>query len=168
MVALIKNTPAHRYMIASVVGLVASLIVLAYVLVKAVYAIGIANAGLCHDPPSLTGSISQITVVAVCVACFVAGHVVSWAGTRSRSELRDKLGQTAWSARRSVIVVKTALALFLALLSALMALEALMLLVGIWPITYYVRCATEADTPIAMLGAGIFTFLAGRWFWIPR
>ncbi len=150
MVALIKNTPAHRYMIASVVGLLAALIVLAYVLVKAVYAIGIAHTGLCHDPPSLTGSVSQITVVAVCVACFVAGHVVSWAGTRSRSELRDKLGQTAWSA------------------SALMALEALMLLVGIWPITYYVRCAAEANTPIAMLGAGIFTFLAGRWFWIPR
>ena len=67
-----------------------------------------------------------------------------------------------------MIVVKIAVTLLLALVTALMALEALMLHWGIWPITYYVRCGYEANTPIALIGAGIFIFLAGRWFWIPK
>jgi hypothetical protein len=163
-----KTTPAVKYTIASVAGLVAALVVLNVVVVMALNALGTASAGVCHNPPSRTGSINQVVVVVVCVAAFIAGHMVSWAGTRSRSELHDRLGENAWSDRRPVIVVKIAVTLLLALVTALMALEALMLHWGIWPITYYVRCGYEANTPIALIGAGIFTFLAGRWFWIPK
>ena len=36
------------------------------------------------------------------------------------------------------------------------------------PITNYVRCANEASGPLSALGAGIYSFLAGRWLWVSR
>jgi hypothetical protein len=159
---------AHRYLLASLAGLAAALIALAYVVVVALNGIGAATSGLCHDPPSLTGSISQGAIVVVSAACFVAGHIVSWAGARHRPELNHRLGEDAWSDRRAVLVVKTALALILAVLSTLLALEAVMIYRHIWPITLYVRCSNEANSYIALLGVSSFAFLVGRWFWIPK
>lgn len=54
------------------------------------------------------------------------------------------------------------------LLTALMLLEVATLYLHVWPITSYVRCSNEASAPLSALGAGIYSFLAGRWLWVLR
>jgi hypothetical protein len=52
------------------------------------------------------------------------------------------------------------------LLTLLMILEAGALFRHVWPITFYVRCANQSNSLLSGLGAGIYSFLAGRWLWV--
>jgi hypothetical protein len=73
-------------------------------------------------------------------------------------------------AHRAALVAQLALVLFFLLSAGLLAYETLALGSNgrFAPITSYVRCATAAAHPLALIGACAASFLFGHWFWYPR
>jgi uncharacterized membrane protein len=65
------------------------------------------------------------------------------------------------------LIIQGLLLLFLLEVGALLTIEAVTLQTGVWPITYYVRCAYDAAGYQSMLAAAAILFLVGRWFWLP-
>jgi hypothetical protein len=47
-----------------------------------------------------------------------------------------------------------------------MVVEAWTLGHGVWPITYYVRCANDAGPLISLVGVATFAYIIGRWMWV--
>jgi hypothetical protein len=69
--------------------------------------------------------------------------------------------------RNEALIIQGLLLLFLLEVAGLLTIEAVTLQTGVWPITYYVRCAYDAAGYQSMLAAAAILFLVGRWFWLP-
>jgi hypothetical protein len=59
------------------------------------------------------------------------------------------------------------IASFLFVCAALLAFETVTLATGIWPITFYVRCANDSLPLPTIVGACLTAFLLGHWLWFP-
>jgi sterol desaturase/sphingolipid hydroxylase (fatty acid hydroxylase superfamily) len=117
-----------------------------------------------HDPPLRIGQVKEpLLIVAGCLAFFLLGHGLArlqgfdFPAARSRRSRR----------RARVIFVQSVLTAFLLLVAGLLAFETYALAVGIWPITYYVRCSDEIAAWAAVPAAAVASFLLGRWLWYP-
>ncbi|HXN90808.1 MAG TPA: hypothetical protein VN906_04920 [Candidatus Sulfotelmatobacter sp.] len=79
----------------------------------------------------------------------------------------DKERKDLYHRRNEALIVQALLLLFLLEVAGLLTIEAVTLQRGVWPITYYVRCAYDAAGNQSMLAAAAILFLVGRWFWLP-
>lgn len=70
--------------------------------------------------------------------------------------------------KREMLIVQALLLVFLVEVLGLLVIEMVTLSRGVWPITYYVRCAYDAAGWPTTLAAASVLFLVGRWFWLPR
>ncbi len=66
-----------------------------------------------------------------------------------------------------MLIVQALLLVFLIEVAGLLLVEIVTLSRGVWPITYYIRCAYNASGWQTTLGAAAIAFLVGRWFWLP-
>jgi membrane-anchored protein YejM (alkaline phosphatase superfamily) len=116
-----------------------------------------------HDPPLRIGQIQPILIVIACLAFLVLGHALA-----RLQGLDFIVGRSTRARRRGVtIFVQSILTLFLLLVTILLAFETYALALGIWPITYYVRCSNEIASWAAVPAAVVTCFLLGRWLWYP-
>lgn len=126
----------------------------------------------CSNPPALQAVPPQVVVVAGCLAAFVLGHFTSrlqyvdarHAGRHSRPS-RSPYQEPR---RREMLIIQALLLVFLIEVAGLLVIEMVTLSRGVWPITYYIRCAYNAAGVETALGAAAISFLVGRWFWLPR
>jgi hypothetical protein len=128
-----------------------------------------AKEGLC---PALSGyypltsfPYPSQTFVFTAIGAYVAGHLSSRYAVEVRPQLAGLLGADTFQRDRVVLVVKLIVTGFLLLVTILNVYEAVAFATGEWPITYYVWCASAASPPLALFGAGIVSFLVGRWLW---
>jgi hypothetical protein len=134
-------------------------------LADALMAIGGWTAAACANPPALVGSVPQVAIVGALTASLLVGGLTSGWPLRPTHQKHHEHVQRALDQRRVRQSMRVAFIMVFFLLTTLMVLEAVMLQLQVWPITDYVRCANYANTPLAALGGGIYTFLAGRWLW---
>jgi hypothetical protein len=139
---------------------------LALLLTAALATLGGQTKAVCTEPPLLQGQLPQLAIFGALTVCFVAGGLTSgWcmravhrpAHARARAVVHD---------RHARLVMRLTFITAFVLLTLLMILETWALSRHAWPITSYVRCANEASGPLSALGAGIYSFLAGRWLWV--
>lgn len=163
--ALTSSTFRRRLWWLAIAAVVLAGLALIVVLAIALSTIGGLTAAACADPPALVGTVPQLAVVGALTASFVAGGLTAaWPLRPTHRDHRQEVQRAL--ARRSVRqTMRLGFMLVFALLTALMILEAVTLQMHVWPITSYVRCASFANAPLATLGGGIYTFLAGRWLW---
>jgi uncharacterized membrane protein len=125
----------------------------------------------CHNAPLRVTRFPQWVGIAVCIAGFVLGRVTARPRIVSRRELRSPVedGQKHTPEQREnfALLVQGSLTAALLFIGFLIAFEAVTLGSGVWPITYFMRCASEAGSWQALLAAGAFCVLAGRWLWLP-
>jgi hypothetical protein len=136
----------------------------------------IAIAGLhlwmAHNPvcsatfPARRGDYPTWVFVFAAIGAFVLGSLTSQVGIHREQRSQKELGEGRWSSRRAVVAVNAGVAGFLFLVTILMLIEAWTLGHGVWPITYYVRCANDAGALITLVGVGSYAFVIGRWMWV--
>ena len=83
---------------------------------------------------------------------------------QQRKRLRSNLGTALLLGGPAFLL----LLVFLIEVAGLLVIEMVTLSRGVWPITYYIRCAYNAAGVETALGAAAISFLVGRWFWLPR
>jgi len=138
------------------------------VLAAALGVLGGQAKAVCADPPRLHSELPQPAILGILVACFLAGGLTASWSMRAVHHVGHSRARSILEDRRNRLVMRlTFIAVFL-LLTLLMALEAGALYFHVWPITYYVRCANQGGTLLTVLGAGLYSFLAGRWLWVWR
>lgn len=152
-----------------VVGVVVLLgLVLTAWLWLALAVLGGQPAALCHDPPILEGQLPQLVILGASAASFLLGGLTSgWPVPPTHTPDHQHV-QAALQQRRVRMAMRVTFIFVFLLLTALMLLEVATLYLHVWPITSYVRCSNEASAPLSALGAGIYSFLAGRWLWVLR
>ena len=143
-------------------------LVLAVLVGLALATLGGRSAAVCADPPLLEGRFPQLLILGGLIASFVAGGLTSGWSLRAVHRPDNPAARSLLEQRRVRLTMRVVFILLFALLTFLMCLEAGALFLHVWPITYYVRCASEANTPLAALGGGLYSFLAGRWLWVRR
>jgi hypothetical protein len=116
--------------------------------------------------PARRGDYPSWVFVFTAIAAFVLGSVTSRIGIVTQHRSQKELGEGRWSSRRAVVAVNVGVAVFLFLVTILMLIEAWTLGHGVWPITYYVRCANDAGGFITLVGVASFAFVIGRWMWV--
>jgi hypothetical protein len=153
----------------SVVFLGLAALILLLVLVWTVTAAGSPSAAGCHNAPLRVTRVPQLVGILICVAGFVLGRITARPKVDSRSQVRswvrdrrDRSGNA-----RAAILVSASLTAALLFITFLIAFEAITLNRGVWPITYYMRCASEAATWQTLAAAFAFCLLTGRWMWLP-
>lgn len=131
-------------------------------------AISPAAAG-CHNAPLRVTRFPQVGGVLICSAGFILGRVTARPKIDARSDLKswtdsaeDEVGEA-----RASLLTQSALTVALFFIACLIAFEAVTLANSVWPITYYLRCASEAATWQTLVAGFAFCFLAGRWLWLP-
>ena len=127
--------------------------------------------GLCavlNGSPFTTFSYPSQVFVFTAILAYVAGHLTSRYVVEVRPELIALLGEERFERIGPVLVVKLFATGSLLIATILNVYEARAFTTGTWPITYFVWCATAASPLLALLGAATFSFLIGRWLWIPR
>jgi len=157
-----------RHVLAFVVTLVmvALGLGLSSVLALALTTLGGQTGPLCADPPALTTQVPQLLILGIAGAGFVGGGLLSRWSPRFHPE---HPAVSATLEQRSVrLAMRLTFTLVFLLLTALMLVETFTLYLHVWPITYYVRCANQASPALSVLGAAMYSFLAGRWLWIWR
>lgn len=151
--------------VVSLLGLIAAIGVLVWGLYGAL-SYTLTHTGLpCTDPPQRVSSPSQITVVLVCLAAYVVGHLTARWQFIDPAKTHATIGED--SRRRQALLIQALLLIFLLEVGGLLIIEATTLSKGVWPITYYVRCAYDAAGTQSMWAASAILFLVGRWFWLP-
>jgi hypothetical protein len=126
------------------------------------------NGSPCGDPPvrvSPKFPYPLVIVILVCGAALLgrlAGYLREPAGGA-----RTDSGISASQAARRAALAQFWVAFFLLVCAALLAFETFTLAVGIWPITFYVRCANDYLPLPTIGGAFITAFLLGHWLWYP-
>lgn len=163
--ALMSSTFRRRLWFLSIAAVLLSGLALIVVLAVALSTIGGWTAVACATPPPLVGTVPQVGIAGALTASFLMGGLTSGWPLRPTHRLHQEDVQRTLDQRRVRQTMRMAFALVFALLTTLMVLEAVTLQLHVWPITSYVRCANFANTPLAALGGGIYTFLAGRWLW---
>jgi len=133
-------------------------------------AAGQPSASGCHNPPHKVIRESQYVGIAISIAGLVAGRVIARPVITLRSELNARLALPHEHQRhmRYALLTQAVLTGALLFISFLVAFESLTLWRGVWPITYYTRCAAEAATWQTYIGAFVLCFLIGRWLWLPK
>jgi hypothetical protein len=114
---------------------------------------------VCGAPPALHGDLPQWVMVVVCSASFLVGGISAVLSRRQWPALDDAQDY------RIDAAIKVTLVLVMFVIVCLFSIEAVTLYLGQWPITLYVRCSTVASSSLALLAAGSFCFVTGRWFW---
>lgn len=142
---------------------VASLIALAVIAAR------IASAGspLCDTGfPGRQGQLPTWVFVFTAIGAFALGHLTGTDRTGPKRKAGKALGEGQWRRPDAIIAVNAGVAVFMFVVTVLMAIEALTLAHHVWPITYYTRCANVASTPLSLLGSAIYAFIIGRWLWV--
>ena len=127
------------------------------------------SASGCHNAPLKIIRDPQLVGIAVCIAGLVVGRLTARRVMSSRNELLDRLVPTHERHLHANLAVRVQVGLTGALLfiTFLVTFESLTLWRGVWPITYYMRCAAEAATWQTYVAAFFFSALVGRWMWLP-
>lgn len=153
----------------SVAFLALAIAILALVVVWTVTAAIAPGAVGCHNAPLRVTRVPQLAGVLICVAGFVIGRITARPKIESRSELRSWVGDHSNEREhgRASIFVQACMVAALLFIACLIAFEATTLGHHVWPITYYMRCASEAASWQALAAAFAFCLLTGRWMWLP-
>jgi hypothetical protein len=127
----------------------------------------------CSNPPRLNPSPPQLVVVGLCLLAFVIGHATARWQAIDRRHLRRHRAENRPAPERDTrkkdaLIVQGLLLVFLVEILGLLVIEMSTLSRGVWPITYYVRCAYDAAGWPTTYTAMAILFLVGRWFWLPR
>lgn len=124
------------------------------------------KAPLC-DPqfPARIGAVPSWVYVFVAIAAFALGHGVGQVGIRQQKRSVHELGEAEYDGRPAA-AVNAGVAIFLLLVTFALGIEAWTLGHGVWPITYYTRCSTDASAWVALLGSSTYAFVIGRWMWV--
>ncbi len=149
------GSPLARW--ASLIVLAIAAVILAYGLVLAVGYMVMHSSPPCSNPPQRSSNPPQLVAVGLCLLLFVIGHVTA----RWQEMERDPR-------KKEGLIIQGLLLVFLVEVFGLLVIEMSTLSRGVWPITYYVRCAYDAAGWPATLTAAAILFLIGRWFWLPR
>jgi hypothetical protein len=116
--------------------------------------------------PARRGEYPSWVFVFGAIGGFALGSLTSQVGIRRRQQSQLALGEGRWARRSAVAAVNLAVAAFLFIVTVLMGVEAWTLSHGHWPITYYVRCASDASGFIALVGVMSYAWIIGRWTWV--
>lgn len=124
----------------------------------------------CHNAPLKIVRVPQLAGIGVCLVGFIIGRLTGRASISSRLALNTALvpSGTEPSHVRLAILTQFSLTLALLFIACLVTYETVTLADGVWPITYYMRCANEAGTWQTLVAAFFFCALVGRWLWLPR
>ncbi len=142
---------------------IASLIALAIIAAR----IGTAGSPLCDVGfPGRQGQLPTWVFVFTAIGAFALGHLTGSDRAGPDRRAGKALGEGQWQRPTAIIAVNAGVAVFMFVVTALMAVEALTLAHHVWPITYYTRCANVASTPLSLLGSAIYAFIVGRWLWV--
>ena len=129
--------------------------------------IGGATAPVCNPLfPARISSLPSYWYVFTAIAAFALGHAVGQVGIRRQKLPETELGKGSYDGRSAAVAVNAGVAIFLLVVTILLGIEAWTLGHGVWPITYYTRCSTDASPLLALLGSAIFAFVIGRWMWV--
>lgn len=125
----------------------------------------------CPNPPQREANPAQWIVVSVCLVAFAAGHITArWQRVDPRNTRRHLVPSDPPDKdprKREALIVQALLLAFLLEIVGLLIIEMTTLSNGVWPITYYVRCAYDAAGWPSTATAAAILFLVGRWFWLP-
>jgi hypothetical protein len=126
------------------------------------------NGSPCGDPPQrISPSFPYpLVIVILCCGSALLGRLAGY--LREPVTNKPRVGeappsQDRWRAGLAQFWVS----IFLLVCVACLAFETFSLAVGIWPITYYVRCANDYLPLPTIGGACITAFLLGHWLWFP-
>lgn len=131
----------------------------------------------CTNPPQLEGSPTQWVVVGLGVGGFVLGHLTArfqlvdphTISRHPRPGEEPKVLPQDDPRKRDGLIVQGLLLVFLAEVIGLLVIEITTISNHVWPITFYVRCAYNANGRWSTAVAVAIMFLVGRWFWLaPR
>jgi len=126
------------------------------------------NGSPCGDPP---GRVSPkfpyplAIVVLVCGAAFL-GRLAGYLREPAAGP-RSSPGPATSAAGWRLALAQFWVSFFLLVCAALLAFETFTLATGIWPITFYVRCANDYQPLPTIAGACLTAFLLGHWLWFP-
>jgi hypothetical protein len=121
----------------------------------------------CSNPPQLEANPPQWIMVASCLAAFVLGHLTArWQFVDEKKKGHHALVPDGVR-RKQALIIQALLLAFLLEVIGLLVIEAVTLSNGVWPITYYIRCAYNAAGVQTLMAAAAILFLVGRWFWLP-
>lgn len=140
---------------------------LGVMLAVGIYALVTSHAPACNPNfPARRGNYPSWAFVFAAIAAFVAGSLTARIGIKRQGRSEKELGEGRWSDRSAVVAVDAGVGIFLILVTILMVIEAWTLGHGVWPITYYVRCANDAGAFISLIGVFSYAFIIGRWMWV--
>jgi hypothetical protein len=140
---------------------------LVVVLVFAVHALATAPGPVCNAIfPARRGDYASWAYVLGALGAFAAGSIARQLQVRGHGRSTMELGEGPWAARGAVVAVNLGVAAGLFLITILLVVEAWTLEHGDWPITYYVRCATDAGALISLIGVVGSALVVGRWMWV--
>lgn len=146
---------------------VAAAIVLVVLLAIAGWHLARSSHPVCNTNfPARRGDYPSWVFVFAAIGTFALGSLTAQVGIRRDRRSQKELGEGQWSNRSAVVAVNAGVAGFLFLTTILMLVEAWTLGHGVWPITYYVRCATDAGALISLIGVASYSFIIGRWMWV--
>jgi hypothetical protein len=147
-------------LVAAAAGLGVLLVIAAVYLMRS-------HAPVCNTSfPARRGDYPSWVYVFAAIAAFVLGSLTATVGIKRQGRSQKELGEGQWSSQRAVVAVNLGVAIFLFLVTILMVIEAWTLGRGVWPITYYVRCATDAGPFISLVAVAAFACIIGRWMWV--
>jgi hypothetical protein len=153
----------------SISFLVGALVVLALALVWIWTAAAHPSATGCHNPPPKMIRYPQWVGILISLAGVFLGRLTARAVYTSRRELNNRilfLGKQRPHARYALLT-QAGLVGALLFITFLVAYVSVTLNAGVWPITYFMRCAAEAATWQTYIAAFFFCLLVGRWLWLP-
>jgi hypothetical protein len=144
-------------LMAAAVGLGALLVIAAVYLLRS-------HAPVCDTNfPARRGDYPSWVYVFAAIVAFVLGSLTATIGIKRQGRSQRELGEGQWSSQSAV---NLGVAVFLFLVTILMVIEAWTLGHGVWPITYYVRCANDAGPLISLVGVASVAYIIGRWMWV--
>jgi hypothetical protein len=148
-------------------ALVVAAVVLVALLAIAGWALASSHHPACSTNfPARRGDYPSWVFVFAAIGAFALGSLTSQVGIRREGRAQKELGEGRWTNRAAVVAVNAGVAAFLFLVTILMLIEAWTLGHGVWPITYYVRCAMDAGAFITLVGVASYAFVIGRWMWV--
>jgi hypothetical protein len=116
----------------------------------------------CGSSPPLVGRIDSNVLAVIGVTAFVLGGAFgSWRRSGAASPANDEI-------RHGDVVIQAALVVLLFFITSALVYETYALVTpGIWPISYYVRCANYIDPLWTLIGLAVTAGLLGHWLWRP-
>ena len=167
MIRVEERWPLPSWLVRSAFGAAAvSLLVVIWELWSATTA---ARTGLCriaNGAPLTSYAYPSQAFVLTAIGAYAAGHLTSRYLVAVSPVHGSLLGEDTFQNRGIVLVVKLIATGFLLVVTILNVYEAQAFATGVWPITWFAWCATAANPLLALIGAGTFSFLIGRWLWV--